>query len=195
MRATRLGPYLNPTLSSCRARRKVGQLDVWLHKLVREDEVLVHQGGEGSACASHLDVDGGRLCYIRLHRRCCRLQHQKHAKTGEHPRSIGRFPPHRAWCYLCDILSVYLLKRSSVHLLMRRNVGAAIYLLVWCGVGAADVGVSLLALLRLLLSYPSVELPSVREPQLLFLSRCTFPSPFHRSCKKMYNLIGECGQW
>jgi hypothetical protein len=40
---------------------------------------------------------------------------------------------------------------------MRRNVGPAIIYLVWCYVGADDVAVYLLALLRLRLSYPSVE--------------------------------------
>jgi hypothetical protein len=58
MRATRSGPYLNPTLPTSGTRRQVGQLYIWLHKLVREDEVLVHQGGEGSTYASHLDVGG-----------------------------------------------------------------------------------------------------------------------------------------
>jgi hypothetical protein len=113
--------YLNPTLSSSGARPKVGQLDVWLHKLVREDEVLVHQGGDGSACASHLDVDGGRLSYIRLHRRCCPMHYPKHGKTGEHPPSIGRFPPLRFGDVDDHVLREVEWSVASVHVPLRTS--------------------------------------------------------------------------
>jgi len=63
----------------------IGQLDPWVDKLVRKDEVIVHQGRQGSADASHLDV-GGRH----------RLYHQEQTKKSEHERTrtIGGFLPH-----------------------------------------------------------------------------------------------------
>ena len=62
----------------------IGQLDPWVDKLVRKDEVFVDQSREGSADASHLDV-GGRH----------RLYHQEQTQTSEHEhtRTIGGFLP------------------------------------------------------------------------------------------------------